>query len=609
MHTPSGFSPLSIYDRYPGRLPPYDFRPQLAPYLKSWRNIVGNSDVQQEVLEFRPGWPVLEELDIQAMPSGTQPALPRDLAQNFPALRILHLPPCSIHSDISPMHLMTRLSASLRVATPLSVFQMLQKLPSLQHLELYAITSAAVVMFAAHVFPRTLRSVLFHNMPTQVGRLRTHSPRIDYSPLIQSLGRCLLSLDFLSLAGAASIGDAAKVFTTLISTMPSSDAAMSILAHGAGFNPAPVQDYVASSGRVRYQLPGIQDRADATALSIKVSLTAKPDGLLAQLQSQGHLPQPATFYGTRPSCRCTESAFCTTCTERITEAMLIDEVQGRQWRPEPELRQTDTTPTSAQRPTSRGIRMSQALLDLELASQLWDEVEHMESSFTSRISHLELSGYSLKGLLKSGLSLPTVRNMRLIITCEGDGWILFEAPDMSESLTSLTSAVSSLPNLRTLHAECAQYIFGSASTIANALSELEKMIPPEQQGNRSVTMYYLGTFVSRVKGNAQRLAAKQHGVVAPTLAQIHAESQHRASTLERWFIRMLPGLASEYDRPLDAMTVRLPLWDGFEVAKKEFETMAGLAEKLTVLAEPDGVLHEDPQTLFKGFKGYAVPTW
>ncbi|KAH7097710.1 hypothetical protein BKA62DRAFT_833085 [Auriculariales sp. MPI-PUGE-AT-0066] len=582
MHTASGISPYAIYDRYPHRLPPYDFRPQLAPYLHSWTYIAENPNVQQELLEFCPGWPVLKELDIQAQPSRKQPALPHDLAQNLPALRILHLPSCIIPSYISPMRSVTRLSASLEVETPLSVIQMLQKLPSLENLKLRGITSAAIGMFAAHTLSHTLRSVLFHDISPWFGLSGPHS-RVDYSPLIQSfpVGRCGLSLDLLSLVAAASIGDAVKVFTSQVSSMPSADAAMSVLAHGAGFDPEPVHDYVTSSGRVQYQLPGIQDRTDKTALSIKVSLTAKPDGLLTQLQSQGHLVQPRTI---NMKCRCTESVSCTSCLERITEAML-----------------------SIQHITGRGIRMSQALEDPKLAFQLWDEVEHIEPSFTSRISHLELSGYSLKGLLNSHISLPGVRSLRLIITCEGDGWMLFEASDTSDSPTRLPSAATSMPNLRTLHAECAQYKFGSATTIASALSKLENMIPPTMQGNRQATMHYLNILITRVKGTTQHLAPKQSGIfAAPTLGQLHAQSQHRASTLERWFIHMLPGLVCEYDRPLDAMTVRLPLWDGFEMAKNEFEAMARSADKLMVLAEPDGVLYEDPQT---GFKRSGVTTY
>ncbi|KAH7097270.1 hypothetical protein BKA62DRAFT_675180 [Auriculariales sp. MPI-PUGE-AT-0066] len=588
------------YDRYSGSLPSYDFRPQLAPYLRSWRYIAPSADVQQEIFGFRSGWPVLEELDTQAMPSDTRPALQHDLAQSFPALRILHLPPCFIPSDISPMRSVARLSVSLHVATPLSVFQVLQKFPSLQHLELQAITSAAIVMFAAHFLPHTLRSVLFHKMPAPVGLLsRTQSQRIDYSPLIQSMGRSRLSLNYLSLAAVTSIGDAAKVFTSLVVTMPSSDAAMSILAHGEEFSPAPVKDYVASSGSVQYQLPGIQDRTDMTAISIKVSLTAKLDGLIAQLQSQGHLPESTAMDRTQTGCLCTENILCTNCTQRLGEAMLNDKMGTRRSWPDPLQRQTVTVSTAAQRPTGRGIRMSQALLDLNLASQLWNEVEHLEPSFTARISHLELSGYSLKGLIKSHLSIPTVRSLRLIITCEGDGWILFDAPDTPDSSSGLTSAATSLPNLRTLHAECALYIFGSASTIANALSKLEEMIPRERQGNRAVTMHYLDIYISRLKGRRYSPAPQQHGVAALTLAQLHAQSQHRARTLERWFIHLLPGLASGYNHPLDAITVRLPLWDGFETVKMKFETMAEVADKLTVLGEPDSVLHEDPQTLFK----------
>ncbi|KAH7073415.1 hypothetical protein BKA62DRAFT_762934 [Auriculariales sp. MPI-PUGE-AT-0066] len=164
------------------------------------------------------------------------------------------------------------------------------------------------------------------------------------------------------------------------------------------------------------------------------------------------------------------------------------------------------------------------------------------------------------------------------------------------ALLTIPSAVMSLPHLRTLHVECAQYLF--------AVPKPPSATPPliQTPSNYQMTRSHAQQLYMQAR-IMQESAYPSSAYLLPAapvlrLEQLEERSRQRACVLERWFVHLLPGLIRGYDRALDTITIRLPSWTGFEVAVEQFDILfADLALNRAVVREPDGVLYEDPYTV------------
>ncbi|KAH7099847.1 hypothetical protein BKA62DRAFT_708132 [Auriculariales sp. MPI-PUGE-AT-0066] len=422
------------------------------------------------------------------------------------------------------------------------VIQLLQKLPSLRHLELIGVTNAAIPTLSACKPPAALRILKLSGFPSSYfapSRLE----RIEYTPLLRSEGWRSLKLEKISLVAAFFTGTTVNEFKMLVSSTTACDITFCVVAHAVELAVASERDPAVSYGITDYRLPGISNPAERDTLSISVPMYAPTPAMLqAQIQQQQQQP------GSR---------------RLLWQAMFL----------------SNTAPFH----------------------RLFREIGLISPAVISRIAQIELSGLALNALLSSQLTLPVVKALRLVITCERDGYECFRNNRDPDTTVDVQSAVMSLPHLRTLHVECAQYLFA----VPNLPSTTPQPIQPLSYNN----MILLQAQQLRMQAQARLMLesgypSSAHSIpAAPVLSleQLEERSRRRAHVLERWFVHLLPGLVRGYDRALDTITVRLPSWKGFESAAEEFDTLfAGLALNRAVVREPDGVLYEDPHSVLRG---------
>ncbi|KAH7097066.1 hypothetical protein BKA62DRAFT_717706 [Auriculariales sp. MPI-PUGE-AT-0066] len=564
-------APTFIGPKYPNsHWMTYDLRSELAPYIQRWCILPNHSALQQvfQMLEFATGWPALEELDIRVSTYGRRPiVLPTNMAQRFPVLRTLHLPLCTISSDMMQMRSLEKLIATLHLESSGLIpqqIQLLQKLPSLRHLELMGVSEAVITALSTCKPPATLRILKLFGIPSSFsvpGRLE----RIEYSPLLRSEGWRSLKLENISLVAAALAGTAVNDFIMLVSSTTACDITLCVLAHGVQLAAISERDPAVSYGITQYKLPGISDPAERDTLSILAPMYAPTEHMLhphIQLQ-QVHQMQLQTQLLQHPG-----------------QMHLQQHLSPTQ--------HLSVPPTNA-----------------ELFRRVFGEIADISPAVISRIARIELSGLALNALLTAQLSLPVVTILRLVITCERDGSAYFGNSKDPDPTVESPSARLCLPHLRTLHVECAQYLFA----VPNHLSTTPQHIQPiSNQNMTQPQVNQLQMHQLQMQATQARIRMMQAGYPSSaysipgartrlTFRQLEERSRQRACVLERWFLRLLPGLVRDYGRALDTITVRLPSWKGFEVAAEQFGILfADLALNRAVVREPDGVLYEDPHS-------------
>ncbi|KAH7106683.1 hypothetical protein BKA62DRAFT_684807 [Auriculariales sp. MPI-PUGE-AT-0066] len=602
--------PNLIGPKYPnGHWMTYDLHSKLAPHIQRCL-LLGGQLLKSSTYTFQH--------------MGTrQIVLPTDMAERFPVLRTLYLPPCTISSDMMQMRSLEKLVATLHLGSPgvipeQMVTQLLQKLPSLRHLELIGVSNAVVPTLSACKPPATLRilklSSFFRNIPV-VGP-REH---IDYSPLLQSEGWRSLKLDKISLFAAVFAGTAVDEFKMLVSSTTISDIALCVSAHAVDLPVASERDFAISYGITEYGLPGISNPVDRDILSIRVPIYARtqpvlhphmqPQQMQQQQMQQQMQQQQMQLQQQHQQMQLHQHQ------QHQQQQMQLHQHQQQQMQLHQHQQQ--------QQQQLLQIQMQQQLGPMQLLQQaipptnnelfrlLFGEIADISPAVISRITRIELSGFALNALLIAQLSLPVVTILRLVITCERDGSACFGNGKDPDTSVELPSAGLSLPHLRTVHAECAQYLF--------TVPKPPPITPQSSQpiSNHNMTQMqvpYLQMRAAQAEAQMRLMQARLHPSsthsipVAPALpiGLLEERSRHRAHVLERWFVRLLPGLVRGYGRALDTITVRLPSWKGFEAAAEEFDLLfAGLALNRAVVREPDGVLYEDP---YSGPKAAAFQT-